>query len=165
MIIPERTTKKGRVVPAFLIDDQFAEEVGKWKWCQNNCGYLSAWTNGTVVSLARYIWLLHTGDWPNQQIDHINRDKLDNRVENLRDVSPSDNTKNQAPLCRLGRKQMKRSGLPTGVKLHRGTKSQPYEARVSSKGKTRHLGYFATPEEASARYQQEIERMRHETLA
>jgi len=29
------------------------------------------------------IWFLNTGEWPSNEIDHINRDKLDNRIENL----------------------------------------------------------------------------------
>lgn len=119
-------------------------------------GYIRTTMNGKKVSLHRYIWLLHTGDWPKQEIDHINRDPLDNRVENLRDVSRSQNNKNQAPLCRLGRERTKRSGLPIGVKHDRRCRSRPYEARARSNGRLKHLGRFATPEEASRAYQEAV---------
>ena len=33
------------------------------------------------------VWVYHNDEWPKLQLDHINRDKLDNRIENLRDVS------------------------------------------------------------------------------
>lgn len=43
---------------------------------------------------ARVIWLYMTGDWPKFVVDHINRDTLDNRWCNLRDVPVSENNKN-----------------------------------------------------------------------
>ena len=43
----------------------------------------------------RLAFLLMTGDWPKQVVDHINRDKADNRWCNLRDVSSSENLLNQ----------------------------------------------------------------------
>ena len=43
--------------------------------------------------LHRVAWLLHTGDWPKQVIDHLNCDKLDNRIANLEDVSQGENTR------------------------------------------------------------------------
>lgn len=43
----------------------------------------------------RMAWLLQTGDWPDGQIDHINRDRTDNRFENLRDVDARTNSQNK----------------------------------------------------------------------
>lgn len=43
----------------------------------------------------RLAWLLHYGQWPNSVIDHIDHDGQNNRIENLRDVSNSTNTRNQ----------------------------------------------------------------------
>lgn len=43
----------------------------------------------------RIAWVLHFGSWPTVQIDHINRDKSDNRIANLRDVSPQLNSQNR----------------------------------------------------------------------
>lgn len=43
----------------------------------------------------RLAWLHYYGEWPKQQIDHINRNPSDNRISNLRDVSISDNALNR----------------------------------------------------------------------
>jgi hypothetical protein len=48
-----------------------------------------------MLFVHRVVWLLHTGDWPKQVIDHINRDRTDNRIENLRDVSIGINVRNR----------------------------------------------------------------------
>ena len=42
----------------------------------------------------RLAWLLYYGSWPEGNIDHINRDKSDNRIDNLRDVTQSENLLN-----------------------------------------------------------------------
>lgn len=77
------------------------------------------------------------------QIDHINEDKTDNRLENLQLITPRENTV---------KSRRKKSGLPTGVtKIN--TISNPYQSRIYHNGKTINLGSFPTPEEASKAYQ------------
>ena len=150
MIVPARTTRTGRVVPAFQIDEQFAEEVGKWKWYLAGAGYLKARISGKQTSLARYIWLLHTGDWPKQEIDHINRDKLDNRVANLRDVDSATNLAN-----RVGHGRPRGSGESSvrGVYKCHSSKRKPWCSYIWDGTRLRWLGSFTTTEEASAAYQ------------
>ena len=46
------------------------------------------------VSLHHAVWAVCKGRWPKQQIDHINGNKHDNRIENLREVSASENRMN-----------------------------------------------------------------------
>lgn len=54
-------------------------------------------TNGinTSIKLHRVAWFLYYGKWPEKCIDHINGDRSDNRIENLRDVSHSENSLNK----------------------------------------------------------------------
>ena len=61
--------------------------------CEN--GYMYVNTKfGNKVLAHRLAWLLHHGEWPKGDIDHINRNRSDNRIENLRDVSRSANLLN-----------------------------------------------------------------------
>jgi hypothetical protein len=73
-------------------------------------------------------------------VDHINGLGLDNRRANLRICTQNDNAKNQVVhrINRLGR---------IGVTQHRGGR---FVARIVHNGITYRLGYYATPEEASA---------------
>jgi len=57
-------------------------------------GYLQIRVNGKIYLTHRLVWLWHHGMWPKNQVDHINRVKNDNRIENLRDVLQVDNCKN-----------------------------------------------------------------------
>ena len=81
----------------------------------------------------RVCWLLHYGEWPKFNIDHIDGDGLNNRLSNLRDVEQAVNTKNS-------RKRLdNRSGV-TGV--YWITSRQKWQASVNVNGKFRHLGFF-----------------------
>ena len=56
-------------------------------------GYLEIAYNNRSYMVHRVIWLMIYGDWP-EQIDHINHDRSDNRIENLRSVTPLENKRN-----------------------------------------------------------------------
>jgi hypothetical protein len=57
-------------------------------------GYKQIKIDGVVFKSHRVIWLIVTGEWPNDTIDHVNGIKNDNRWMNLRDVPHSENQKN-----------------------------------------------------------------------
>ena len=88
-----------------------------------------------------------TGKMP-AEVDHINRDKLDNRWSNLRPVSHTLNQRNH------GGHQTNTSGV-NGVCWHKHRNK--WQAHIWVDGKNKHLGYFDCIEEAAAaRKQAEI---------
>ena len=58
-------------------------------------GYQQISVEGRTYTAQRLAWYYVYGDWPKGDIDHINRNKLDNRVANLRVLSRSENLKNR----------------------------------------------------------------------
>lgn len=59
-------------------------------------GYRLVGINKHVYREHHLVWLLFNDKFPDGVIDHINHDKADNRIENLRDISQSENTRNQS---------------------------------------------------------------------
>ena len=93
---------------------------------------------GVRVFEHRVIWALVYGSWPEDEIDHIDRDGHNNRLQNLRQVSRSEN-------C-LNRKVFKtnRLGVPCIKQLPSGT----FQARIQKDGKRVTLGTFKSLREA-----------------
>lgn len=58
-------------------------------------GHIHIRINGANYKAHRLAWLLHYGDWPTHEIDHINRDGSDNRILNLRLATRSQNQRNK----------------------------------------------------------------------
>lgn len=57
-------------------------------------GYLRIRRKQKFYSMHRIAWVLHYGDWPKGQIDHINGNRQDNRIKNLRVVTQKINNRN-----------------------------------------------------------------------
>lgn len=94
----------------------------------------------------RLAWLLFHGAWPQGVIDHINGDKTDNRIANLRDVDVRTNCENlRDPLKRAGR-----SSRYLGVTWNIGVLKWIAAIRVNRRLK--HLGCFEVEEEAASAY-------------
>jgi len=93
----------------------------------------------------RLAWVYVYGDVLNEniQIDHRNNNCYDNRINNLREASHSQN-------CSNARKWAKKS-LPKGVGTQTNDASK-FRARIQVGKKVVHLGTFPTPEEAHAAY-------------
>lgn len=98
-----------------------------------NHGYKYGKVLGVEYLAHRVIWLLHTGSWPADQVDHVNGARSDNRLSNLRAVSRAENAKNK----RL------RVDNTSGVHgVYWRPRYQKWGARIEVGGKTKHLGYF-----------------------
>ena len=109
-------------------------------------GYLETYFPPTRknYSLHRLAWLYLYGKWPDYDIDHINGDRADNRLENLRDVSRKLNSHNSSI------RKNNTTGFPGVVYIKTTGK---FRAGLRVKGKVRHLGVFETAEKAFEAYQ------------
>ncbi len=108
--------------------------------CKDGGGYVVVDVDGRQYKAHRIIWTMAHGSPPELSIDHINRDKADNRLENLRQATVGQNAWNQGIHSKAA------SGFK-GVK-HRDGKY--WTAQVVVAGKTIHLGTFKTKEDAVA---------------
>lgn len=102
-------------------------------------GHLSAGVAGGRYLVHRLAWLHFYGQWPSQQIDHINGDPSDNRIANLRDVSNVTNQQN---------KHRPPSNNTTGT-AGVSRNYDAYCAYIDVDGKRINLGRFRTIEEAA----------------
>lgn len=119
---------------------------GKRKVCGDKPGYhhgrgmLSI--DGRYYYTHRVIWLWHHGYMP-EFIDHIDRNPMNNRIENLRPATRLENNHNK------GTQRNNSSGYP-GVSWDK--QREKYRVRIMNENKHIHIGYFNTTEEAFLNY-------------
>jgi len=102
----------------------------------------------------RVVWAIYHGIWPDDQIDHINGVRDDNRIENLRIATSGENARNTAI------PKNNTSGI-IGVCWNK--RNSKWEAKIMSNGKQIHLGYFASKDDAvAARAEAEVKYGFHE---
>lgn len=129
---------------------RYDEETGKLYWNERvhkririgqECGritshgYRKLRVFGTEYYVHRLVWFIKTGDWPKNQIDHINRNRLDNRFFNLRDVTCQQN------LCNNNFQGIRKA-----------SRGSTYSASISVNKQTIYLGNFPTAELARNAY-------------
>jgi len=102
-------------------------------------GYMRCRIDGRDFWAHRVVFALVHGRFPNEQIDHIDGDRRNNRPENLREVSDAENKRNSA------RPSHNTSGV-MGVSWHKA--SGKWRARIRAQGKLVHLGLFRDFDEA-----------------
>lgn len=105
-------------------------------------GYLRMHVDGHLYYLHRLAWFYEHNEWP-IAIDHIDGDKTNNKIVNLRSATYSQNLQN------ISKKTNAVSGLK-GAYFHPKTKN--WQSKIMVNGKTKSLGYFKTAEEAHQAY-------------
>ena len=106
-------------------------------------GYIHIWVDGVPHKAHRVAWLYVYGELPSTDIGHIDGNRANNRIGNLRQTNNSQNIANSK------RRVDNTSGIK-GVSFF--APRQRWRARIRHQGRPIFLGHFATPEEAAAAY-------------
>lgn len=115
--------------------------MGKVLGSKNWDGYLAMKVAGTLYYAHRLAWLYVHGIWPGSAIDHIDGDRSNNAIGNLRLATHSQNA---------ARKKSHRRIAPARGVMPQGP---GFVARLYHGGKRHYLGYFSTVQAASAAYE------------
>ena len=113
-----------------VVDDVDFDRVSKTKWSYHHTGYVVR--GKPQISLHRFILGARKGEF----VDHINGDKLDNRRENLRFCTPSQNIQNTSS----------RRGLLKGLEWRESRKA--WAVRIMAMGDRKYIGYFKSKTDA-----------------
>ncbi|MCT4654251.1 MAG: HNH endonuclease [Cohaesibacter sp.] len=93
------------------------------------------------IKAHRLVWAWHHGEWPSGILDHIDHNKLNNRIGNLRIVSNLESAKNHP----------RRKDNTTGVTgVYRIAKRDKWRVLINHDGNLTHVGYYSTLSEAIA---------------
>ena len=96
-------------------------------------GYRGIGINCKHYKIHRLAWLYHYGEWPKNQIDHRDKNRLNNRIDNLRDVTTAINSTNM-------KKHKNNTSSVTGV--YWSNYFERWVAIIHVKRKVKHLGIF-----------------------
>jgi len=99
----------------------------------DHAGYREVYVDGKAYFTHRIIWKMVTGKDPVEELDHISHDKLDNRMDNLREVTRAENNQN------LSKAKNNTSGV-TGVHWEKSVNK--WKAYIMVEGKQTSLGSF-----------------------
>ncbi len=128
-----------------IVDDQDYEWLNQWNWFYGGAGYairnITNENGRTILRMHRLILNVPKG----MDTDHINFNRLDNRRENLRIATRSQNLYNKV------KPRSNTSGFK-GVGIRKESKTKPYIAFLSTERKRIYLGYHKTAREAAIAY-------------
>lgn len=120
---------------------------------KNGNGYRRVRVFGKQIYTHQIIWIMHYGALPPGEIDHIDGDPCNNRLENLRACDHASNTRNSAP----------RSHSRNPYKgVRRDPRTQKWTARIVHDKQAYYLGAYEAPEAAHAAYASAASRLHGE---
>lgn len=107
-------------------------------------GYLRVSFYGRSIYVHRLAWFMSHGEWPNGEIDHVNGDRSDNRLSNLRVADRTENSQNM---------RSAKSNNPHGVlglNWHKG--AGKWMAQITVDKQQKYLGLFKSADDARSAY-------------
>lgn len=110
--------------------------------CKAEDGYVLVGADKVLYKAHRVVWLLEHGVWPTDHIDHIDGNPANNRIANLRDVSPTVNQQNHRQAT---------AASSTGL-LGAFPKREKFTSAIRVNKTLKRLGTFTTAEEAHQAY-------------
>ena len=116
--------------------------LGTWRTWRGHGVFVFA-IGGEEYRAHRLAWLYVNGEWPTEDIDHIDGDPSNNRISNLRQATDSQNLAN-------ARKPVTNTSGRKGVSWH--SKGQKWQAHIRIEGKSKYLGLFDDLDAAHAAY-------------
>lgn len=132
----------------WIYRDTHKSNLGKNASIVRSHGYLNICIDGNYYYTHRLAWFYSHGEWPNV-IDHIDGEKTNNKLENLRSVSQRCNLENV-----LKPRKHNKSNLLGAFKTKSG-----FNSRLGYNKKSIYLGHFKTAEEAHNAYVKEKRRL------
>jgi hypothetical protein len=138
-----------------LLIVEYDHETGLFRRlvASKGCSLKIGWTKGSLsyrgyrkmnllkksYELHRIAWLIYYGDWPKKNIDHINGDKSDNRICNLRDATVVENARNSG---------MSRANTSGHIGVRYYERYGKWRAEIKVNYRNIHLGLFDTMDQA-----------------
>lgn len=113
-------------------------------YLDKSTGYIKVTVDGKQYYAHRLAWLYSFGEWPAQMVDHIDMDRTNNRLVNLRAANKALNMQNQKKPLRSNR-----SGF---LGVSPGKRPGLWRATIVVDNRQHHLGAYDTPEEAHEAY-------------
>jgi len=127
----------------WLVSPNFRVKVGDAAGCGHHTGYRRIVIDGVSHQAHRLAWLYVQGYFPTNIMDHINGDRADNRIFNLREATDAENNQN---------KISSRNSTSKYLGVSWSKQRNKWLATIHVNRKQRYLGQFATEEEAYAAY-------------
>jgi hypothetical protein len=119
-------------------------------------GYVQLYIENQRQYAHRVAWRLYYGEWPDRSIDHIDGNKSNNKISNLRLADMSQQKAN----ARIN------SNNTSGYRgVHWNTAANKFQALLKHRGRAYHLGLFATAKEAHVAYQKKFNEIYGKFLA
>jgi hypothetical protein len=134
----------------------YSPDTGEFTWLKSQGRQKAGTVAGTTRGIYKYIRVNNSvrlahraafawvyGYWPPQHVDHINGDKRDNRIVNLRAATNKQNSANSP----------RRKDNTSGFKgVRRARTAGKWWAQIYADGRLRYIGTYDTPEEAHGAY-------------